>query len=181
MGSDLHEVGTLGGGCFWCLDSVFRDLRGVERVECGYAGGSAMNPTYEDVCTGLTGHAEVVRVAFDPEVVPYEDLLRVFFSIHDPTMLNRQGHDVGTQYRSIILYHTPEQRAAAEHVIHEIGASKLWDDPIVTQVVPLKAFCVAEEVHQDYFARNPEKGYCRAVIAPKVAKFRKEWRDRLRR
>ena len=174
-------MATLGGGCFWCLQPVFRELRGVDRVECGYAGGSAVDPTYEDVCTGLTGHAEVVQVSFDPAAIAFEDLLKVFFSVHDPTTLNRQGHDVGTQYRSIILHHTPEQKAAAERAIRELVSAGPWDDPVVTQVVPLKAFYRAEEDHQGYFARNPEKGYCRAMIAPKVAKFRKEWRERLQR
>lgn len=179
MSINEREIATLGGGCFWCLDAVFRQLRGVERVESGYAGGTAPNPTYRDVCSGTTGHAEVVQVTFDPTVISFRDLLGVFFTIHDPTTLDRQGADVGTQYRSIVLYHSPEQRAAAEEVIRELGAQHVWDDPIVTEVKPLTAYYPAEQYHQDYFAANSRQPYCQAVIAPKVAKFRKAYLDRL--
>lgn len=173
------EVATLAGGCFWCLDGVFRDLRGVEKVESGYAGGHDPNPTYEAVCSGTTGHAEVLRITFDPAVISFRDLLGVFFTIHDPTTLNRQGNDIGTQYRSAIFYHTPEQREAAEQVIAELTREKVWDDPIVTELTAFTTFYPAEAYHQNYFARNPDQPYCRAVIAPKVAKFRKAYMDRL--
>jgi peptide-methionine (S)-S-oxide reductase len=176
-----REVATLGGGCFWCLDAVFRDLRGVEKVESGYSGGTTPNPSYEEVCTGKTGHAEVVQVTFDPATIPYKDLLGVFFAIHDPTTLNRQGGDVGTQYRSAIFYHSPEQRAAAEQVIRELEAEGLWEDPVVTTVTPFTTFYPAESYHQDYFNRNPYQPYCAAVIAPKVAKFRSKYLERLAR
>ena len=175
-----REVATLAGGCFWCLEAAFQDLKGVENVQSGYAGGRVANPSYEDVCTGTTGHAEVVQITFDPQVVSFEDLLHVFFTIHDPTSLNRQGADVGTQYRSAIFYHTPEQKATAERVIAELQAQKLWDEPVVTELKPLEAFYPAEEYHRDYFRRNPNQGYCRAVIAPKVAKVRKLYFDRLK-
>jgi len=175
-----REVATLAGGCFWCLEAAFQDLKGVEDVQSGYAGGRAANPSYEDVCTGTTGHAEVVQITFDPQVVTFEDLLHVFFTIHDPTTLNRQGADVGTQYRSAIFYHSPEQKTAAERVIAELQAQKLWDEPVVTELRPLTAFYPAEEYHRDYFRRNPNQGYCRAVIAPKVAKVRKLYFDRLK-
>lgn len=176
-----NETITLGGGCFWCLQPLFQELRGVERVVVGYAGGHVKSPSYEQVCTDTTGHAEVVGVTFDPKALPLDDLLRVFFTVHDPTTLNRQGHDEGTQYRSIVLYRTPEQKTAAERVIKEFEAKGIWDDPIVTEVAPLSAFYPGEDYHQDYFAKNPYAGYCRAVIAPKVAKFRKEFRDRLKK
>ena len=172
------ETATLAGGCFWCLDPVFRAISGVTRSEAGYAGGSVPNPTYEQVCTKRTGHAEALQVDFDPEQVSYEDLLRVFFTIHDPTTKDRQGADVGSQYRSAIFTHSPEQEAAARRVITEM--QPLWDAPIVTEVEPLTRFWPAEPEHQDYFARNPWSGYCRAVIAPKVAKFRKQFADRLK-
>lgn len=175
------ESATLGGGCFWCLEAVFVELRGVERVVSGYAGGDVPDPTYERVCSGRTGHAEVVRVTFDPAVLSYEDLLRVFFAIHDPTTPNRQGVDVGTQYRSIILYESEAQRQAAEAIIAEVGAAGIWDDAIVTEVVPLETFHPAERYHADYYARNPDQAYCQIVIAPKVAKFRKQFVDRLRK
>ena len=177
---DGLETITLGGGCFWCLQPIFQDLRGVENVVVGYAGGHVKDPTYEMVCTDSTGHAEVVQVAFDPKVLTLEDLLKVFFSVHDPTTLNRQGHDEGTQYRSAIFYHTPEQKAVAERVVRELEAAKLWDDPFVTEVTPLNGFYRGEEYHQDYFRKNPYAGYCRAVVAPKVAKFRKEFEARLK-
>jgi peptide-methionine (S)-S-oxide reductase len=175
-----RETATLGGGCFWCLDAAYRQLRGVERVESGYAGGHLRAPGYEAVCTGTTGHAEVVQVTYDPAVISYRDLLDVFFTIHDPTTKDRQGADVGPQYRSIILYHTPEQRAGAERAIAELEASGAWDAPIVTQVEPLGDFWPAERYHQDYYARNPSQGYCRVVIAPKIAKLRAKHMERLR-
>jgi peptide-methionine (S)-S-oxide reductase len=173
------ETATLGGGCFWCLDTIFRDLRGVSRVESGYAGGPAANPSYREVCSGTTGHAEVVQVTFDPAVISFRDLLGVFFTIHDPTTLNRQGADVGTQYRSVIFYHSPEQRATAEAVIAELDAEHVWDGKIVTQLVDVPEYYPAEKYHQDYYAQNPDQGYCQVVIAPKVAKFRKKYLDRL--
>ena len=177
----MQETATLAGGCFWCLEAVFDELRGVETVESGYAGGQRPNPTYEQVCAGTTGHAEVVQVEYDPEVVSYRDLLHVFFSIHDPTTLNRQGADVGTQYRSAIFYHTPEQKAIADEVIRDLEERKLWDDPIVTEVTELGTFYAAEEYHRDYFARNPGQGYCNVVIAPKVAKFRQQYAKKLKK
>lgn len=174
------ELATLAGGCFWCLEAAFDDLRGVERVDSGYAGGHVDNPSYRQVCAGTTGHAEVVRVAFDPAVISFEDLLDVFFTIHDPTTLNRQGADVGTQYRSAIFHHSPEQKATAERVIAQLEASKVWDDPIVTEVAPLETFYAAEEYHRDYYRRNPNQGYCQVVIAPKIAKLRSKHMERLR-
>lgn len=179
MNEHTREVATLGGGCFWCLDAAFRQLEGVEKVESGYAGGRVANPTYRDVCTGMTGHAEVVQVTFDPSVISYRDLLGVFFTIHDPTTKDRQGADVGTQYRSVVLYHTPEQRDTAEQVIEELSRNQVWDDAIVTEVAPLTAFYPAERYHQDYYANNPGQPYCQIVIAPKVAKVRKAYFDRL--
>ena len=175
-----HEIATLAGGCFWCLEAAFQDLKGVERVQSGYAGGRVANPSYEQVCTGTTGHAEVVQITFDPQVVSFDDLLHVFFTIHDPTTPNRQGVDVGTQYRSAIFYHTPDQKAAAERVIAELQREHVWDDPIVTELKPLEAFYPAEEYHRDYYRRNPNQGYCSAVIAPKVAKVRKVYLDKLK-
>lgn len=179
MNEHTREVATLGGGCFWCLDAAFRQLEGVEKVESGYAGGQVANPTYRDVCTGTTGHAEVVQVTFDPSVISYRDLLGVFFTIHDPTTKDRQGADVGPQYRSIVLYHTPEQRDTAEQVIEELNRNQVWDNAIVTEVAPLTAFYPAERYHQDYYANNPGQPYCQIVIAPKVAKVRKAYFDRL--
>lgn len=175
------EKATLGGGCFWCLEAVFLDLQGVTRVVSGYAGGSTPNPTYREVCEGGTGHAEVVQVDFDPTQISYRDLLRVFFAIHDPTTQNRQGADVGTQYRSIILVHSDEQRAAAEEVRAQIERDRIFDDPIVTEIAPAGAFHPAEDYHQDYFGRNPNQPYCRAVVAPKVSKFRKQFLGMLRK
>jgi peptide-methionine (S)-S-oxide reductase len=175
-----NEVTTLAGGCFWCLEAAFGQLRGVERVESGYTGGRVPNPSYERVCTGTTGHAEVVQVTFDPALISFADLLHVFFTIHDPTTLNQQGGDVGTQYRSAVFYHSPEQKAEAERVIAELTAEKVWDDPIVTEVEPLARFYPAEEYHRDYYRRNPDQGYCRAVVAPKVAKVRKLYFDKLK-
>ena len=175
-----EQVATLGGGCFWCLEAVYLGLRGVRRVVSGYAGGHLANPSYEQVCGKRTGHAEVVQVTFDPAGISYEDLLRVFFTIHDPTTKDRQGHDVGPQYRSIILTHDDHQRVAAEAVIAEIAAAGIWPGTIVTEVRPLETFWPAEDYHQNYFARNPHQGYCQAVVAPKVAKFRKTFADRLK-
>lgn len=174
------ELATLGGGCFWCLEAVFKELRGVSRVTSGYAGGHVDNPTYEQVCGKRTGHAEVVQVEFDPAVLSYADLLRVFFTIHDPTTKDRQGNDVGPQYRSVILTHSDEQRATAQAVMAEIGQANIWDGQLVTEIVPLTRFWPAEPEHDDYFARNPWSGYCRVVVAPKVAKFRKVFQDRLK-
>jgi peptide-methionine (S)-S-oxide reductase len=175
-----HEIATLAGGCFWCLEAAFSDLRGVERVQSGYAGGHVPNPTYEHVCSGDTGHAEVVQVTFDPAVISFSDLLHVFFTIHDPTTMNRQGNDVGTQYRSAIYYHSPAQKAEAERVIARLTADQVYDDPFVTEVKPFDTFYPAEEYHKDYYRRNPNQAYCRAVIAPKVAKVRKLYLDRLK-
>ena len=176
-----EEVATLAGGCFWCLEAVYADLDGVLRVESGYAGGTVPNPSYEQVCAGTTGHAEVVQITFDPGVLSYRDLLEVFFDIHDPTTLNRQGHDVGTQYRSAIFYHSPEQKAVAEQLIRELSATHRWPHPIVTEVTPFTAFYKAEPYHQEYFAHNPYQPYCQAVVGPKVAKFKKQYRERLKK
>ena len=175
------EVATLAGGCFWCLEAVFKELRGVESAVSGYSGGSVADPTYYQVCAGNTGHAEVVQVTFDPRVVSFREILEVFFTIHDPTTLNRQGADVGTQYRSAIFYHCPAQRETAEQVIKELTAEGLWRDPVVTEVVPFAEFYAAEDYHQDYFERNPYQPYCMAVVAPKVAKFRKKFLDQLKK
>ena len=175
-----REVATLAGGCFWCLEAAFQQLKGVEHVDSGYAGGHISNPSYEQVCTGTTGHAEVVQITFDPTVVSFRDLLHIFFTIHDPTTLNRQGPDTGTQYRSAIFYHGPEQKAEAERVMAELQAEQVWDDPIVTELKPLDTFYPAEEYHRDYYRRNPNQGYCRAVVAPKVAKVRKLYLDKLK-
>jgi peptide-methionine (S)-S-oxide reductase len=175
------SVATLAGGCFWCLEAVYDELKGVESVESGYSGGQVPNPTYEDVCDGDTGHAEVVQIKFDPSVISYADLLHVFFTIHDPTTLNRQGNDVGPQYRSAIFYHDAEQKRVAEEVIRKIDAQKLWDAPIVTEVTAFDKFYIAEAYHQEYFKNNPFQGYCRVVIAPKVAKFRQKFVDRLKK
>ncbi len=174
-----RKVATLGGGCFWCLEAVFEQLRGVEKVVSGYSGGTVSNPTYRQVCAGTTGHVEVVQLTFDPTVISFRELLEVFFTIHDPTTLNRQGADMGTQYRSAIFYHTPEQKATTEEVITRLNAVRIWNAPIVTEVSPSTAFYPAEDYHQQYFRRNPDQAYCRAVIAPKVAKFRKQYLTRL--
>ncbi|MEP7180612.1 MAG: peptide-methionine (S)-S-oxide reductase MsrA [Betaproteobacteria bacterium] len=177
----VTETAVLGGGCFWCLEAVFDELAGVIAVESGYAGGKSANPTYEDVCSGRTGHAEVARVTFDPAVLSFRDLLTVFFTIHDPTTLNRQGNDMGTQYRSAIFCRTPAQRAVAESVIAELTAAKLWHNPIVTEIAGDAPFYEAEDHHQEYFARNGGQPYCVAIVAPKVAKFRKHFSERLKR
>lgn len=176
-----REVATLGGGCFWCLEAVYDELKGVESVESGYAGGHVVNPTYKQVCGGGTGHAEVVQIVFDPQVVSFKEILQVFFTIHDPTTRNRQGADVGPQYRSAIFYHSPEQKATAEAVIAELTAEKVWSNPIVTEVTPLTNYYPAEEYHQEYFQNNPYQPYCQVVVAPKVAKFRKQYLERLKR
>ncbi|HEU5100196.1 MAG TPA: peptide-methionine (S)-S-oxide reductase MsrA [Roseiflexaceae bacterium] len=175
------EVATLAGGCFWCLEAVYDQLKGVEHVESGYTGGHVHNPSYRQVCGGDTGHAEVVQLTFDPQVISFKDLLDVFFTIHDPTTLNRQGADVGTQYRSAIFYHSPEQKAIAEQTIAELNAAKIWGDPIVTEVVPAQTFYIAEDYHQEYFENNANQPYCRAVVAPKVAKFRKYFFEKLKK
>src|SRR5512135_424859 len=174
------QTATLAGGCFWCLEAVYDQVKGVESVESGYAGGKVANPSYHDVCTGMTGHAEVVQVTFDPDVVSYRDLLNVFFGIHDPTTLNRQGADVGTQYRSAIFYHDDEQKAVAEQAIKDLNGQHIWDRPIVTEVAPFDKFYKAEDYHQEYYANNPFQPYCMAVVAPKVQKFRKHYMDMLR-
>ncbi len=174
------QTATLAGGCFWCLEAVYDQIKGVESVESGYSGGKAPNPSYHDVCTGTTGHAETVQVKFDPNVVSYRDLLNVFFGIHDPTTLNRQGADVGTQYRSAIFYHNDEQKATAEQLIKELNDQHIWDNPIVTQVVKFENFYKAEDYHQEYYANNPFQPYCMAVVAPKVRKFRSHFMEMLR-
>ena len=175
------ETATLGGGCFWCMEPIFESLRGVVSVEPGYAGGHVVNPTYQQVCSGQTGHAEVAQIVFDPREVSYSDLLHVFFATHDPTTLNRQGADVGEQYRSVILPQTDEQRRVAERVIQELTDEKLYDRPIVTKIEPYTTFYPAEDYHRNYFANHPEAPYCSVVIAPKVAKFRQKYADRLKR
>jgi peptide-methionine (S)-S-oxide reductase len=174
------EVATLGGGCFWCLEAVFDELEGVEDVVSGYAGGRAPNPTYREVCMGTTGHAEVVQVTFDPEKIRYEEILHVFFGIHDPTTLNRQGADVGSQYRSVIFYHSEEQKETAERLIRSLDEQQIWKNPIVTEVAAYTEFYPAEPYHQEYFANNPGQTYCQVVIGPKVAKFRQQYLDRLK-
>jgi peptide-methionine (S)-S-oxide reductase len=176
-----REIATLAGGCFWCLEAVFNDLRGVEKVTSGYAGGDLPNPSYEQVCRGTTGHAEVVQIIFNPKETSFKELLEVFFTIHDPTTLNRQGADTGTQYRSAIFYHSPEQKEVSEQVIRELEAEGIWDDPIVTEVTPLDAFYPAEGYHQQYYEQNSDQPYCRAVVAPKVAKFRKLYLSKLKK
>ena len=176
-----RETATLGGGCFWCLEAVFEGLEGVLSVESGYMGGQTANPTYEDVCSGRTGHAEVVQVVFDPAVVSFADILEVFFVIHDPTTLNRQGNDVGTQYRSAIFYHTAQQKTTADAVIARLNGAKVWDAPVVTELVPAAKFYPAESYHQRYYATNPYQPYCQFVVAPKVQKFRKQFLAKLKK
>ena len=180
MDDNNRELATLAGGCFWCLEAVCEQLRGVERVESGYSGGHAPNPTYEQICRGRTGHAEVVQITFDPNVISYRDLLEVFFAIHDPTTLNSQGSDVGTQYRSAVFFHSPQQQATADQVIMELEAARVWDHLIVTEVTPVTAFFPAEEYHQQYYRRNADQPYCQVIVAPKVAKFRMEHVDKLK-
>ena len=179
-GAGRLESTTLGGGCFWCLETVFADLRGVEHVESGYAGGHVERPTYPQVCTGTTGHAEVVRIDYDPDAITFRDLLDVFFTVHDPTTLNRQGADVGTQYRSAIFYQSPEQKAVADQTIAQLEAEGVWSG-IVTDVAAAGDFWPAEAYHRDYYRNNPDQAYCRVVIAPKVAKLRRHHLDKLRR
>jgi peptide-methionine (S)-S-oxide reductase len=175
-----RELATLGGGCFWCIEAVFNQLQGVESAVSGYAGGTMPDPDYEAVCGGDTGHAEVVQVTFDPDVLSYREVLEVFFTVHDPTTLDRQGADVGSQYRSVIYTHSPEQERAARAIIAELESEHVWDDRIVTQVEPAPRFYPAEDYHQEYYARNPSQGYCQAVIRPKLAKFRKAWAQKLK-
>ena len=175
------EVATLAGGCFWCLEAVYQDMEGVRSVASGYMGGQVDNPSYQDVCTGATGHAEVVQLTFDPEVTSYREILEVFFAIHDPTTRNRQGNDVGTQYRSAIFYHDERQRAAAEELIRELNAERIWASPIVTEVQPAVRFYKAEDYHQEYFQNNPQQPYCAYVVAPKVRKFHEKFAAKLRR
>ena len=179
--SALSEVATLAGGCFWCIEAVFREVDGVEGVISGYTGGTTVNPTYQQVCSDKTGHAEAVQVTSDPTKISYREILEIFFSVHDPTTLNRQGADMGTQYRSAIFYHNEQQKAIAEELIGELNKASLWKKPIVTQVGPLEKFYPAEDYHREYFARHPEQGYCQMVISPKVNKFRKQWAKRLKR
>jgi peptide-methionine (S)-S-oxide reductase len=175
------ETATLGGGCFWCVEAVFDDVIGVESVESGYSGGHKENPTYQEVCSETTGHAEVVQVKFDPNVISFKEILQVFFAVHDPTTLNRQGNDVGSSYRSAIFYHTDEQRRIAEEVIREVTEEGVYDDPIVTEVTPFDKFYIAENYHQEYFANNPNQPYCAVVVAPKVTKFRQKFVNKLKR
>lgn len=175
------DLATLAGGCFWCLEAVFEKIEGVERVVSGYTGGSAANPNYRQVCTGATGHAEVVQVTFDPAKISFKEILELFFAFHDPTTLNRQGADIGTQYRSAIFYHNPEQQAQALEMIARLNAEGVFHSPIVTEVVPLTTFFPAEDYHQGYYSQNPEQGYCQAVISPKVAKLRKHFADRMKK
>jgi peptide-methionine (S)-S-oxide reductase len=174
------EVATLAGGCFWCLEAIFREVDGVDGVISGYTGGTTANPTYEEVCTDTTGHTEAVQLTFDPGKISYREILQIFFSVHDPTTLNRQGEDVGTQYRSAIFYHNDRQRAIAEALVKELNEAQLWNKPIVTQVAPLDEFYPAEDYHREYFSRHPEQPYCQVVISPKVSKFRKQWTKRLK-
>lgn len=178
---DNHQHATLGGGCFWCVEAVFDEVAGVVKAEAGYAGGQTKSPDYREVCDGTTGHAEVVQVTFDPEVISYEEILLIFFGVHDPTTRNRQGADVGTQYRSIVLAHDDAQLAAVRSVIDALSRDEVFENPIVTEVETLADYWPAEEYHQDYFSRNPAQGYCQAVIAPKLAKFRKNYSEKLRR
>lgn len=174
------ETATLGGGCFWCVEAVFQEVKGVTAVESGYTGGKTENPTYKDICTGTTGHAEVCKITFDPSVVTYKDILEVFFKTHDPTTLNRQGNDRGTQYRSVIYTHSKEQKELAEKIKKELDASGAWKDPIVTEISPIGKYTKAEDYHQNYFKNNPGQGYCAYVIAPKMDKFRKVFKDKLK-
>jgi peptide-methionine (S)-S-oxide reductase len=181
MENNLHETATLGAGCFWCVEAVFDDLRGVTDVVSGYSGGHTENPTYREVCSETTGHAEVTQIEFDPAELSFADLLRVFFAVHDPTTLNRQGNDVGSSYRSAIFYHSDEQKRVAEEIIKEVAEAEIYDKPIVTEVAKFDKFYPAENYHQEYFANNPAQPYCAAVVAPKVAKFRKQFISRLKK
>ncbi len=174
------EIATLGGGCFWCTEAIFDQLKGVDKVESGYSGGKVPDPSYEDVCTGSTGHAESIQITFNPKQISFKDILQIFFTTHDPTTLNRQGADVGTQYRSAIFYHNPEQEAVAKEVIKETNTAKIWKKPIVTEVTPFKAFYKAEDYHQEYFKNNARQPYCQVVIAPKIVKLREHYREKLK-
>ncbi len=174
------EVATIAGGCFWCIEAIFREVDGIENVASGYTGGTTINPTYQQVCTGQTGHAEVVQLSFNSYKISYRQVLKIFFSVHDPTTLNRQGADIGTQYRSAIFYHNAQQKAVAEELIGELNAAHLWKDPIVTQIVPLSTFHLAEDYHQEYFSQRPEQAYRQMVISPKLQKFRKQWAKRIK-
>ncbi|HWD98864.1 MAG TPA: peptide-methionine (S)-S-oxide reductase MsrA [Bryobacteraceae bacterium] len=176
----MSEISTLGGGCFWCLEAVYRETEGVEKVVSGYMGGAVPNPTYKDVCSGRTGHAEVVQLTFDPNLISWRDILEIFFAIHDPTTLNRQGNDVGTQYRSVIFYHSPEQKTVAEGIVRELAAEKAFEDPVVTTIEPAAEFYPAEAYHQEYFENHPYQPYCAFVVAPKVQKFRKKFAGRVK-
>lgn len=176
--SGKTEIATLGGGCFWCVEAIYQDLKGVSKVESGYSGGSVSNPTYREVCSGLTGHAEVIQVTFDPAVISFKEILEIFFTVHDPTTLNRQGADTGTQYRSVIFYHSPEQKTVAEEV--KVSMQAVWDDPIVTEIAAFEKFYKAEDYHQNYFNDNPNQPYCSIVIAPKVKKFREKYQEKLK-
>jgi peptide-methionine (S)-S-oxide reductase len=178
--TDGKGVATLAGGCFWCLEAVFKEVEGVEKVVSGYSGGTTINPSYNEVCTGTTGHAEAVQLTFDPDKISFQQILQIFFAIHDPTTLNRQGADVGTQYRSSIFYHSDEQKAAAEQVIQELNTAHVWKSPVVTEVTPFKTFYPAEDYHQEYFNRNPSQPYCRMVIAPKLDKFSKQFPQKMK-
>jgi len=179
--SNPYEIATLAGGCFWCLEAVFDEAKGIVSVESGYSNGHVPNPSYQAVCNGDTGHAEAARITFDPSIISFRDLLNVFFAIHDPTTLNRQGGDVGIQYRSAIFYHSPDQKEVAENLISELNAQRIWNSPIVTEVTALDQFYIAEDYHQEYFAHNQFQPYCQAVVAPKVAKFRKHFLELLKK
>jgi peptide-methionine (S)-S-oxide reductase len=174
------EVATLAGGCFWCIEGVFREVEGIENVVSGYTGGNTLNPTYDQVCTGTTGHAEAVQLTYDSSKLSYREILEIFFSVHDPTTLNRQGADVGTQYRSAIFYHNEQQKRVAEELIRELSKANLWNKSVVTQILPLDRFYPAEDYHQEYFSRHPEQAYCQMVISPKISKFRKQWKKHLK-
>jgi len=178
---DIIEITTLGGGCFWCMEAAFNEIKGVVKVESGYSGGKIPWPTYEQVCTGTTVHAEVVQVTFNPSIISFKEILEIFFTMHDPTTLNRQGDDMGTQYRSVIFYHDEKQKETAEQIISELEAAKVWDNNVVTQIEPFEKFYSAEEYHKGYFGRHPEAGYCRVVISPKIAKLRKKYREKLKK
>ena len=175
-----EEVATLAGGCFWCLEAVFKEVKGVQRVLSGYTGGKKENPTYDDVCSDKTGHAEALDITFFPDVISYREILEIFFTVHDPTTMNRQGHDTGSQYRSAVFYHDEAQKSIAEKVIGEINNAHIWSSPIVTELKPYTKFYSAEEYHRDYFENHPEQGYCQAIIAPKVLKFRQKWAGKLK-
>lgn len=177
----ISEVATLAGGCFWCMEAIFMEIDGVEDVISGYTGGTSIHPTYQEVCSGSTGHAEAVQVIFNPIKISYREILQIFFSVHDPTTLNQQGADVGTQYRSAIFYHNNQQRAIAEELIRELNKAHLWEKSIVTQIAPLDKFYPAEDYHRKYFSRHPEQSYCQVVISPKISKFRKQWTKHLKR